>query len=319
MAIAWRAVSPAGSAHQPVALDARLLRQAAPVRFADAPAVEHDAVAGLPAPRGRCDSTDAGEVDAGDHRELAHHRALAGDGQAVLVVERRVLDAHRHRRRAAAPRRRRSGRRRGSRRRPSRSPGPGTWSRLLRCVEATATATARTPRARSLGATMGPTMTSIDGHILTPDGFVRGRVVVDGARIAARRRHARAARTTARGDVTAAARAAGLHRPARARRRRADMMEGGDAVRRSGRAACAPRHHGAAGHDDDGADGRPRAGAARAGAAVPRPRARRGARARRAPRRAVHQRRQAGRAAELRAAAVAGRDPARCTRWRPSG
>ena len=34
----------------------------------------------------------AGKVDARHHRKLAHHRPLAGDRQAILVVERR----HRH-------------------------------------------------------------------------------------------------------------------------------------------------------------------------------------------------------------------------------
>ena len=29
----------------------------------------------------------AGEVDAGDHRKAAHHRRLAGDGEAVLVID----------------------------------------------------------------------------------------------------------------------------------------------------------------------------------------------------------------------------------------
>ena len=36
----------------------------------------------------------AGEVDAGDHRETPHHRRLAGDREAVLVVERRPFDAN---------------------------------------------------------------------------------------------------------------------------------------------------------------------------------------------------------------------------------
>ena len=36
-----------------------------------------------------------GAVDAGDHRPAAHDRALVRDRERVLVVERRVLDAHR--------------------------------------------------------------------------------------------------------------------------------------------------------------------------------------------------------------------------------
>ena len=35
----------------------------------------------------------AGEIDAGDHREAAHHRRLAGDGEAVLVVDGGIFDA----------------------------------------------------------------------------------------------------------------------------------------------------------------------------------------------------------------------------------
>jgi hypothetical protein len=95
MAIAWREFAQARrQRHQPVALDPRALRQAAPVGLAHAPAVEHHLVAGLPA--GVAAGLDrAGEVDAGHHRELAHHRRLAGDGQAVLVVDGGVGDAHR--------------------------------------------------------------------------------------------------------------------------------------------------------------------------------------------------------------------------------
>src|SRR5215218_7107998 len=38
----------------------------------------------------------ASEVDAGDHREAAHHGRLAGQGEAVLVVEGRVRHADRN-------------------------------------------------------------------------------------------------------------------------------------------------------------------------------------------------------------------------------
>src|SRR5205085_11985804 len=34
------------------------------------------------------------EVDAGDHRETPYHRRLAGDGEPILVVQRRPLDAN---------------------------------------------------------------------------------------------------------------------------------------------------------------------------------------------------------------------------------
>jgi RNA polymerase sigma-70 factor (ECF subfamily) len=34
----------------------------------------------------------AGEIDAGDHREAAHYRRLAGDGEAILVVDAGIVD-----------------------------------------------------------------------------------------------------------------------------------------------------------------------------------------------------------------------------------
>ena len=62
------------------------------MRLAAAPAVEDDLVARLPAGvAGRFDR--AGEVDAGDHREPAHNRRLAGDREAVLVIDRGIFDA----------------------------------------------------------------------------------------------------------------------------------------------------------------------------------------------------------------------------------
>jgi hypothetical protein len=36
---------------------------------------------------------NAGEIDASDHREAPHHRRLAGDGEAVFVIQRRIFDA----------------------------------------------------------------------------------------------------------------------------------------------------------------------------------------------------------------------------------
>jgi len=35
-----------------------------------------------------------GEVDAGDHGKAPYHRRLAGDGKAVLVVQRRPFDGN---------------------------------------------------------------------------------------------------------------------------------------------------------------------------------------------------------------------------------
>ena len=84
-----------GQADQPVGLDACLLRQAAPVLFADAPAVENDLRADGKAVACRLRHR-AGEIDARHHRELPHHRRLAGDGEAVLVVDGRIGDGDRH-------------------------------------------------------------------------------------------------------------------------------------------------------------------------------------------------------------------------------
>jgi hypothetical protein len=84
-----------GQLDQPVALEAGLFCQAAPVRLAHAPAVVDEGIAGFHC-RVAGFEHHAGAVDAGDHGPLAHHRALVGDGQAVLVVERGPVDAHQH-------------------------------------------------------------------------------------------------------------------------------------------------------------------------------------------------------------------------------
>src|SRR6266480_6201469 len=61
--------------------------------LAHAPAGADHPVAGLPL-RMRGLFNGAGEVDARDHRKAPHHRCLAGDGKAVLVVQRRPFDPH---------------------------------------------------------------------------------------------------------------------------------------------------------------------------------------------------------------------------------
>ena len=76
--------------HQPVAVEAGALGEAAPMGFTHSPTVEHDAVALLPI-RVCAFGDDSRKVDAGHHRKLAHHRRFAGDGEAVLEVQRRVL------------------------------------------------------------------------------------------------------------------------------------------------------------------------------------------------------------------------------------
>src|SRR5437660_1333068 len=61
--------------------------------LAHAPAGADDLVARLPLRmRGLLDG--ARKVDAGDHREATHHRRLAGEREAVLVVQRRPFHAH---------------------------------------------------------------------------------------------------------------------------------------------------------------------------------------------------------------------------------
>ena len=61
------------------------------MRLADAPAVEDDPVALAPVGMVGSDHR-SGEIDARNQRPAAHDRRLAGDGQTVLVVDRRRLD-----------------------------------------------------------------------------------------------------------------------------------------------------------------------------------------------------------------------------------
>ncbi len=75
--------------YKPIAFDAGILRVAAKMRFAQAPAVEHDLIAGLEFGVGR-GLDDARKVDAGHHRPASHHRGLACNGEAVLVIDRGV-------------------------------------------------------------------------------------------------------------------------------------------------------------------------------------------------------------------------------------
>src|SRR5690606_27197331 len=76
-----------------VAFQAGLLREAAPVRLAYAPAVQHDLVAGLPVGVvARFDGTRA--VDPGDHRPAAHDGRAIAQCKAVLVVQRRMRGAY---------------------------------------------------------------------------------------------------------------------------------------------------------------------------------------------------------------------------------
>ncbi|MNT00492.1 hypothetical protein D3C72_1349250 [compost metagenome] len=84
-----------GHLHQPVAGHPRPLREATVVGLAQAVAVDQHAVTGRDTGVGRM-RHHAGQVDAGNQREGADHRRVAGDGQGILVVDRRVVDGDRH-------------------------------------------------------------------------------------------------------------------------------------------------------------------------------------------------------------------------------
>ena len=105
-------------------------------------------------------------------------------------------------------------------------------------------------------------MSRVEGHILTPQGFVRGALEHEHGRIAAHR--GRAGRRGAGPRRGARLRAARLHRHPRAWRRRRRHHGSRRCDRAYRPPACAPRHHRAAGHHDDGADGRDRVRDARA-------------------------------------------------------
>ena len=80
--------------HEPLTFEPRLLRQAAPVVFAYAPAIEHHLVAHFAVWVAGCFHR-AHQIDARHHRELADHGAATGDGQTIFVVQRGVADPHR--------------------------------------------------------------------------------------------------------------------------------------------------------------------------------------------------------------------------------
>ena len=84
-----------GKWYEPLRLHAGVLRIAAPVALADAPSGEYDGVARLVIGRPGF-LNDAGEIDAGHHREIANHAGVAGEGESVLIVEARIGDAHEH-------------------------------------------------------------------------------------------------------------------------------------------------------------------------------------------------------------------------------
>lgn len=71
----------------------RALRQAAPVRFSNTPAVEQNAISRCPF--GMFTLLDhTGKIDARHHGEASHDGPFTGDRQGVLVVERAPFDAN---------------------------------------------------------------------------------------------------------------------------------------------------------------------------------------------------------------------------------
>ena len=63
--------------------------------LANAPAVENNFVAGFPQ-RGMTFLHRPRAIDTRHHRKLAHHRRLAGDGEAIFVVDGGIIDANGH-------------------------------------------------------------------------------------------------------------------------------------------------------------------------------------------------------------------------------
>ena len=84
-----------GQRNQPVAIQACLLRQAAPMPLTHPPAIEQDVVTHLVV-RMPADFDSARQIDPWHHREFSHHRATTGDRQAVLEIQRAVGDTYSH-------------------------------------------------------------------------------------------------------------------------------------------------------------------------------------------------------------------------------
>jgi len=82
-----------GPTHQPVAFDTGLFGIGAEMGLTEPPAVTDHMVARFPARMGGL-LDSAGEIDARDHWKTPDHRRLAGDGETILVVQRRPLDAN---------------------------------------------------------------------------------------------------------------------------------------------------------------------------------------------------------------------------------
>ena len=81
--------------HQPFALEPSPLRQAAPVRLTHPIPVQDERITGLPVGMVAFQHL-ARAVDAGHHGPQTNHWRTVGQGQAVLVVQRRVARPHQH-------------------------------------------------------------------------------------------------------------------------------------------------------------------------------------------------------------------------------
>ena len=68
-----------GQGNQPVTVEAGTLSEAAPMRLADAPAVEHHTVALAPVGVATV-GYHAGEIDTGNHRKFPHDGRFARNG-----------------------------------------------------------------------------------------------------------------------------------------------------------------------------------------------------------------------------------------------
>ena len=80
---------------QPIALDPRPFGVPAPMHFANPPTGQHHRVADRKA--GMFAGLDhAGKIDAGDMRVITHQSAEPAKDHAILVIDRRIGDTHRH-------------------------------------------------------------------------------------------------------------------------------------------------------------------------------------------------------------------------------
>ncbi len=81
--------------HEPIAVDRRLLRQAAPLDLADAPAGQQNLRAGMVSGVAALEYR-AREVDAGNVRIVLYQSARTGHDEAVLVIQGRIFHRYDH-------------------------------------------------------------------------------------------------------------------------------------------------------------------------------------------------------------------------------